>query len=186
MPKGTKPLTFDRLRSQKKPNIRKFRLALDYEIAAEYERLEGEFQLYQLRGDLQIEDGQAKAVLLKDLEEKRAARDAAKAAFEEASHEFVFQSIGRKRYDEMKQEKRFRPTADQIKEAKENGIRLDFNADTFPQALIAASCTSVDMTEAQVQEMWDDPAWSQGELLGLFDAAYNANTEFRTVSLGKG
>jgi hypothetical protein len=181
-----KPLTFDRLRSQKKPNIRKFTLPLDYDIAAEYERLEGEFQMYQLRGDLQIADGPAKEALLKDLESKRDARDKAKAAFEAASHTFVFQSIGRKRYNDMKDEKRFRPTPKQIEEAKEKGLRLDFNADTFPQALIAVSCVSVTMTEEQVLEMWDDPAWSEGELLGMFDAAYNANTEFRTVNLGKG
>lgn len=51
-----------------------------------------------------------------------------------------------------------------------------WNSNTFPPALIAASCVSPPMSEAEAVELWSDPAWSQGELRNLFDAALDVNT----------
>lgn len=65
---------------------------------------------------------------------------------------------------------------------------LRWNRETFPPALIAASCVDPEMTVAQAQALWDDPAWSAVECRKLFDGAKVANDpllEETRASLGK-
>lgn len=180
-----KPKTYDHLKSQKKPQIRKLRVALDSELASEYERCEGEFQLTKMRSEISLPDGALKTEITEELAQKETARNEAKAAFEKASMEFVFKALGRKKYRKLLEDSRFKPTPSQLKEAREKGIQLEFNADTFPQAIIAACCLDPVLSEEDVIDMWDSDEWAEGELLGLFQVAYEVNNTFRTVNLGK-
>lgn len=51
----------------------------------------------------------------------------------------------------------------------------DWNADTFPPALIAACCAEPSMTVEQAQQMWDE--WEAGETGRLFLAAWQVNEQ---------
>lgn len=64
---------------------------------------------------------------------------------------------------------------------------LRWNTDTFPPALIAASCVEPAMTVQQAQAMWDDPDWDAPALADLFNGALSVNDPqtIRRASLGK-
>ena len=82
---------------------------------------------------------------------------------------FTFKSIGRFNYDLLVSE--HPPT----KEEKKDGA--DFNAETFPPALIAAACTDPVISPDEAVEMFDDPDWNNAELRALFFGALEVNTE---------
>jgi hypothetical protein len=90
---------------------------------------------------------------------------------------FTFKSVGRLNYDELVAQ--HPPTT----EAKKEGA--DFNADTFPPALISAACTDPEIPIEDAIEMFDDPDWNNAELRALFFGALEVNTETGEIPLSR-
>jgi len=89
--------------------------------------------------------------------------------------EFVFQSIGRVEYDKLVEA--HPPTADQRKQGNQ------FNVDTFPAALVSRAAVSPKITLEQAEEIFDSPSWNNAELLRLYYAAQEANSETADIPL---
>lgn len=91
---------------------------------------------------------------------------------------FTFKSVGRFRYDEL-------VTAHQpTKEAKKEGA--EFNADTFPPALVAESCVEPKMSLEDATEIFASPDWNGAELRRIFFGALEVNTETGDIPLSRG
>jgi hypothetical protein len=111
-----------------------------------------------IRDDMALNrNPEAPAILaeLHDLEDEIAASEVT----------FTFESIGRHKY--------LRLIASHPPTKKDRSDRLDFNADTFPQALVAASCVSPVMTVEQAVEL--EERLSDGQFRKLWNAAIGVN-----------
>lgn len=144
--------------------------------------------------DLLMEDVEKPVEISADAsKEERKAWEQTWSAYEvavkEATERFSFRSLGRKPYDELVFA--HPPTEEQRARAKKQGAdEPDFNPDTFPPALLAASCISHDHTIEQWQSICDgdddEGAWNMGEVTALFLTALEANQTRRVAVLGKG
>lgn len=86
--------------------------------------------------------------------------------------EFVFHGIGRKAKAELERE--HPPTPEQQTKAEEDGLKLLWNGDTFPPALLAASCVAPEGFDLEAAtEVWDE--WSEGQAKPLWQACLVAN-----------
>jgi ABC-type Zn uptake system ZnuABC Zn-binding protein ZnuA len=160
------PLTFDHLKSLKKPRRKTI------EVIGSDEALELVRELQEA-----LEDEEDPATKTRLEAELKAAQD----ALEAATIRITFESVGRKRYEDLIAA--HPATEAQNKESqKEAGQDAPYNVDTFPAALISASAISPTMTLDQAQELWDD--WNSGELTEIFFSALEVNTARRT-GLGK-
>lgn len=167
MPTQTKPMTFDHLRSMKKPRRKTITLYASDEALELVERRQNELK--------EVTSPEDRAKAQKNLE-------TAERALKDSEITLVFQSIGRKRYEDLITE--HPPTDKQNEESKaETGSDAPYNVDTFPAALISASAVEPELTLEQAQELWD--TWNQGEVLEIFYAALEVNTARRS-GLGKG
>ena len=169
-----------RLREKKKAVSRTVPIICDYEVADRYQAASQKLQEAQ-RALLKDPESQEALDAVEDAEE---ALEALEDEAKEASEDFTFRGIGRQGFEALIDS--HEPTADQRKKARKDGDEVQWNPDTFPQALVAASLVDPDLTEEEVQEIWDSPDWNQAELLELFAAALEVNTTRRTASLGKG
>ncbi len=78
--------------------------------------------------------------------------------------EVKLQAIGSTAYDELV-----------AKHPPKKNTGGAFDTDTFGPALLALCMVSPKMDVAQTTELWNNPAWSGGELLGLFNACLELN-----------
>lgn len=86
--------------------------------------------------------------------------------------QFTFVSIGRRPYARLLGE--HPPTGEQQAEAEKAGVAgLAYNSETFPPALLAASCVSPGGTVEDWADVWD--TWSDGQLTELWSACLAAN-----------
>ena len=90
---------------------------------------------------------------------------------------FTFKSVGRFEYDKLVAA--HPPT----KEQKADGA--EFNADTFPPALLSAACSDPEISLEEATEMFDDPDWNNAELRALFFGALEVNTETGEIPLSR-
>ncbi len=90
---------------------------------------------------------------------------------------FTFKSIGRFAYDELVTS--HPPTKEQKKDGAE------FNADTFPPALVAASCVDPSMSLEDATAMFSSPDWNGAELRRIFFGALEVNTETGDIPLSR-
>ena len=178
-----RPATADHLRSRKQPASRTVEVVLDPALAdevreAERRRDDADRRLALRRDDeaAQQEAWDAAAVL-------EALR--ARAVEEDAVVSVRFRSIGRHAWDDLI--RAHPPTDEQIAEAKAAGMgELNFNSETFPPAVVAASLEEPAMSVDEVAALWDSPDWNQAELGVLFQAALEVNNSRHTLDLGKG
>lgn len=145
----------------------------------------------QLDGDVtaRIQDLQASYAEARRLDSKSNTPDKAPAIqyqldalIEEAKKTeqvFKFRSIGRPRYEELLRE--HPPTARQKKD-----LQAVFNTDTFPPALISAASFDPEISLEDAEEIFSSPDWNNAELLKLYFAAEQANTESADIPLSKG
>lgn len=135
----------------------------------------------QVRGDQGTEADRSSLVAV-ELEIERI-----KEALRDTALPFVMQAIGHKRFDKLLEA--HPPTPDQVEAAKAEGENLNFNLETFPYALIDASCVDPEHEPGEL-EAWlrDDPdeEWNNAEVQDLFQAALNVNNNRSRVALGKG
>lgn len=100
---------------------------------------------------------------------------------------FEFAGIGREAWEQMVDD--HQPTDEQQDEHKQEQIdantpallvtSLRWNPDSFPPALIAASCIDPVITLEQAEHLWHDPAWSASDCRLLFNAALEVNDPMR-------
>lgn len=93
----------------------------------------------------------------------------------------AFEALARPDYEKLKRE--HPPTPEQAAMRREvlvaNGVPgtqvplLTYNLDTFPPALIAACCTSHDITVEQAAQSWD--TWTEAECEELFNGVLTIN-----------
>lgn len=178
-----RPATADHLKSKKRRATKVVEVVLDPDAAravheAEWKVDEAEARLRAEPGDPDAQ--QAVWTAKENLDTLRA-----QAAADDAVVTLKFRSIGHHAYDELV--RAHPPTAEQIAEVKAAGVdvELNFNADTFPPAVVAASLEEPKMSVAEVTELWESPDWNQAELTVLFSAAVGVNQRRETLDLGK-
>lgn len=180
-----RPLTYDHLRSRKKPNLKSVRLALDSEVAEEFEQAKEELERLATRMEYMTEEDTRLPVLRAQRDEAQVRFDQAKEAVLEESVLFKFRSIGRKRFDDLIAS--HPPTEAQIEKAKKTGEGdLTWNSETFPPALVFNCLVEPKLEEHEVKDLWESDDWAGSEIIALFYAALEVNTNRRTLELGKG
>jgi hypothetical protein len=180
---AAKPVTFDHLKSMKKPVTKTVRICLNSELSQALSEVEAELQMAEVEAqELPSEE------TARHLEEVKAHHEAARAAATEQSVKFVFRSIGRKTYERLVRENP--PTEQQREEAKVRGDDpddLDWDSDRFPPILVAATLVDPEFTEEQVFEIFNSDDWSSTELSILYVTAQEAQMANTIISvLGKG
>lgn len=172
--KAGRPPTFDHLR-KKKPMERVVRVPLDGDAVDAFQ----EAQLALGRAEMvKTADPLQAAKLAADTAELRAALDAARGSLEATMVSMRFRSIGRKRYDKLVTE---HPATDEQKAEQPDAA---WNLDTFPPALLSASCIEPPMTVEEATELFE--TWNVAEFMEIWTAALAVNTQRRVVELGKG
>ena len=85
---------------------------------------------------------------------------------------FTFRGIGRRAYQGLIAA--HPPTDEQQATARDGGLVLSYNPDTFPPALLAAACISPQgATLADMTDIWE--TWSEGQASQLWTAVLTAN-----------
>lgn len=174
----SKPVTFDHLKSSKKPATRSIRIALDSDMAEVYSDAQAKLQTAKF--SVEAATPERKTQAQKDLAKARKEAAEAEEAIKENSIKFTFRTIGRRRFEKLVEDNQ--PTPDQ----KEKTPEIDWNPDTFPPKIIAESLVEPELTEEQVQELWDSEDWSSGDLEALFLTAIMVNRSRSVVELGNG
>ena len=172
-----------KIRDKKKPVRKTVLIASDSEPA---ERLKGlQEEIRRRKSSPLVRDGKASPAELSKLSEMEEEADALKAEVEKTAIKFVFQSIGRRRYEALQAE--YPPSEEQIAAAEKEGLQnLQFNPDTFPFALIDAACIEPEHEEGELAEELDSDRWNNAEVQELFGAALTVHMSRSVVDLGKG
>lgn len=170
-----KPVTFDHLK-KKAPVERRVRIPLSQDAVDTFDAATEAYERAKILGEPTEALAEALAV--------------ARTAVEESSVVMLFRCIGRKAYDDLLEA--HPPTDDQVKEFQDDNPNRDgtpntrgrppYNIETFPAALVAASCVEPEMTYEQVCEIFDE--WNSTEVSELWVAALEVNTQRRVVQLG--
>lgn len=184
------PIDIAALRARKKPRQQTVTLILDPDIEEQLVTARDERTEAQARADRTPGNSAAAA----DLAAANERVEQAEAAARDESVTFVFKALGREAYEQMKDA--HRPTKKQRDDYKAKGLAMGFaefqvgdlgyNLDTFPPALVAASCIEPEMTLDDAQALWDSDEFSSAELGDLFAAAMTVNETSRRIDLGKG
>lgn len=179
----TRPATADHLRSRKQPATKTVEVVLDPSLAEQVREAERRRDDTERRLGTRPDSEQVQA----EAWEAAAALDAlrAQAVKDDAVVTVRFRSIGRHAWDDLIRQ--HPPTDAQVAEAKASGMGdLNFNSETFPPAVVAASLDEPKLTVEEVAAIWDSPDWNQAELGILFAAALEVNNSRHTLDLGKG
>lgn len=91
----------------------------------------------------------------------------------DSEEEFTFQALGRRQYQLLLNE--HRPSAEQEEVA---GAKLIYNIETFPKALLAASCVAPPELAGNAEE-WAEihDEWPAGQVALIWQACVDVNTE---------
>jgi hypothetical protein len=175
-----KKLTYKEMKAKKKPATQDVWIVSDDSLGAEYE--EANRELLEARVSLNLTPNSYDAK--ERVEKAEVLLDEVIDRIKESSMQFTFRSISRKKLDKLLEDNQ--PSAKAKAKAEEAGEELNFDPDSFPPALIAATCISPELTLEEAQEIWESDDWTQGELLSLLGAAMTANARGGAVSLKKG
>lgn len=189
---NNRPMTFDHLKSSKKPTIRKVWIALDPELADEETML----RLRRDAAKIRLEGAPDNEQYKTDFQKLQDEHDELYQQLKEAAVCFKFKALGRRRYQELLDE--HPPTPEQLEKAKAevegqtdqegNPLMADlpWNPDTFPDALIAKCLIEPDLSKEEIMSLLSDDNWSSAEVLSLFETALNANAARQLINLGNG
>lgn len=173
----TEEITFETLKKRKKPQTEEVPVCMDPKVAEEYARAKERTKI--ARSAYAKAPESLKEIKNEELETSLLAEAKVKDRFDDEIVVFKFRAIGREPLDELISE--HPPTDEHLAQAKKENVEIQFNVDSFPPALIAASCTSPKLTEAQAQEIWDSEDWNSAELQRLYAAAMMVNQVFTDV-----
>lgn len=177
-----RPATADHLK-KKRPATKTVEVVLDPALAVELRDAEAAHAEAERALAVRPADTDLQAAAWAAAEEVEVLR--ARAVDEDAVVAVRFRSIGRVAWDDLLD--RHPPTDEQTAEAKKAGLgALNFNSDTYPPAVVAASLDDPKLTAAEVLDMWDSPDWNGAELQVLFAAALEVNSARHTLDVGKG
>lgn len=166
-PNGRRPVTFDHLKA-KDPLERTVTIVLSHQASRAWEEASAAYEAARLANRL-----------TPDVE---AEREAARHAVRDASVTLRFRSIGRRGYDTLVEDHQVSDEGRQ--RAQDEGKPVPpYEVDTFAPALVAASCVEPLMSVEEVLELWE--TWNTAELMELWVAALEVNTQRRVVDLGK-
>lgn len=171
--------TLAAIRAAKKPMTRRVPIVADPDLAEAMADARSAYDVAMAKHRERPADGS-----LQDIADRAADRlEEAQAAAEAATFVFVFQALGRVAWDELVTT--HRPTDKQRTEHRRGGGQgeIEWNPDTFPPAVVAASLVEPALSEAEVRELWDDPNWNLAELMALFNAAVAVNQQRRVVEV---
>lgn len=184
MSKSEGKMPLDHLRSQKKPVTKSVRIATDQEVAERYQESKTDLDLARIT----YENNSRSEKAIAEYSEAKAKFDEARIELRDNSIAFKFRSIGRRKYDDLVKEHPI--TDEQREEAKSsNGGEdpgIEWNYDTFPDALIAACLVEPEISPEEMLEWLQTDEWNSAEQQALFQAAFSANTMRAVVDLGKG
>ena len=157
-------ITVDDLLAEVTPRIISVRVLLRQELLDQHAEMDAELEAAVQRdrsaGERSIdEEPEATAIAARILE--------LQGEIENAKREFVFKRIGKRAYSDLLAA--HPPTAEQ----RRTSPKLDHNPETFPGALVAASCQSPKMTLDQVRKFEEVLDW--GQFNQLYQAALDAN-----------
>ena len=155
--------TWDRIEAESTPPEVSVSICVRGDLVAEHDRLDGELRRVRDEDDRENRPPQAPQIAqqIQDLEEQIRA----------AEVEFTFRAIGRKALTDL--EATHPATAEQ-QDAQEDGTRLTWNPETYPPALVAASCVApAGITLARAQHAYE--TWSTGQWSKLWRACLTAN-----------
>jgi hypothetical protein len=146
--------TRERVDAEEHPVEASVRVCLRGDLVAEVERLE-----QQLREDRRADDRENRTPLAPQTAQRILdLQDQARAS----EVEFTFRALGRRAYSDLLAA--HAPTDEQQQEAAGHGISLDWNPETFPPALAAASCSApADMAGQDAWWRAKYDAWSVGQ-----------------------
>ncbi len=130
------------------------RLCLRGDLAAEHERLDAELEALRGWEPSSIADEDPRRELAERVQ-------AVEAEMADSETVFTFRALGRRKYREL---------IDAHPDPKGEGL---FNVDTFPPALIAASCVDPVMTAVDAERLFD--VLNAGQVETLFMGAYIVN-----------
>lgn len=164
----------------KKPHTVSVEISLDPEIAQamweaeqEIEDLEKRLNRERARARSQTGKSLADGSELQEIQKQiEAAEGRLEALWDDAEGsiaEFVFQDIGRKRYDDLVSE--HPPTAEEKRqwEAEGGEGKLAYSTESFPPALISATAIKPEIDLATATKICDE--WGNGEVYKLMNAA---------------
>lgn len=123
------------------------------------------------------------ARLDKTLQPLRGAVAATEAAVRANTTTYVMRSMGRTAYRELLDEHPPREE-DHAAARKDTGLETatsNWNDDTFPPALVLATCVEPVLSAEDVEEMFT--SWNHAELLDIVAAAVAVNTQSRSTTL---
>jgi hypothetical protein len=171
--KTAKTQTMADILAAKKPNRRTIDVILDSDMAGTIRLKEQELAQLKNRRGKSLADGIGP--LETELDE----------LYEQAADlavTFTFQDIGRRAFDTLVLA--HQPTPEQKKHVAEmGGGILEYNIDTFPPALMAASAADPEMTLEEAEEIFNE--WSSGDAEILFTTALLACKERASVPLSR-
>lgn len=172
--------TVEDLLTKKKPTTKTVRITLDNELAQQWHAAKGKVDAAKLAyARIASSDNE------EQLRDAEAALEECEKLVEPATVEITLRSIGRPAYRALLDE--HPPTDEQNKDSKRKGFgELNYNPDTFPQALVAACSLSPKMTLAEVQAIYSSNDYNDEELNTLTLAALTVNQTSEVVALGKG
>jgi hypothetical protein len=110
----------------------------------------------------------------------------AKGRLDEETVELTLTALGRRQYDALLDA--HQPSEEDAARHRElTGQDAAYDGDTFPPALVHASLSAAHGDEISLDDVrdWFD-GWGGAELLGLFAAAMEVNTQRRVAGLGNG
>ena len=179
-------LTLAEIRARKSGRVSSVTIQLDGEIADRLAELRNEYNNARDEERTRTDHDLSQPLDSNTLASK-IARLVKKA--EETEQVFKFKAIGRAQVEKLQSS--HPPTDKDRKEGREiaeaQGTRYqepEWNSETYPPALIAASSLSPTMTEKEALELWSDPAWNQAELMKLWACALTVNHAAGDIPLG--
>lgn len=173
----------DHLKSRKKPARKSVWIAGDSELADELSDLEANLSREQQMLEV-LQPGPRREVAVQTVAKLTEDVAAAKTLVRDSSIKFVFRALGAKKYDDLLSA--HPPTEEQIATMKAQGEdNVPFNTDTFPIALIVASCIEPEMPPEEMSDWLSGDDWNQNEILTLFMTASQVNSMRSVVNLGK-
>jgi len=175
--------TFDHLRSKKLPQEKTVTLVSDDDLADAYQEAQAKVQECRTKVAMRVTGEQA-SVAAEELRVAEAELAEIRTKVEKASVTLRMRAIGRKAYQTLLEQ--HPPTPEQIKMIVDEGGEpgdLMFNPDTFPVALMAATCIDPPMTLDEAREFMDEIC-NNAENVTVFMAAMEVNTKRRVIDLG--
>lgn len=165
---------------RKRPNRATVWIATDSDAAEKFQA--AELELSAARSMVTVRADDAATALRFD--QAKEAYEAAKAYMTEHALKFVFEAVGRRRYEELLGE--YPSTEVQKRTARDAREEIPiFDPDHFPQAVCAESLVDPKLTLDEVQELWDSDSFNSAEIFALYAGCMEVNQSRKVVDLGK-